>query len=191
MKAWKMSALRGERAPAPRAGATRARQSRRERRRRAGETPPGARAAPPSRGRAERHSSCWRRADGVLAVWARESVERRARRNASRRASSACAEPRRRLFAQERGVEVPVHASCATPRTPAASPVSRWRPSMSLSRFVCVDAWLISQPPASLSAGGRRSAHTAPRPRERRARASPQTLFTVCYDTATGLALIL
>ena len=44
---------------------------------------------------------------------------------------------------------------------------------MSLSRFVCVNAWLISQPPASPSAGGRRSAHTAPRPRERRARASP------------------
>ena len=49
---------------------------------------------------------------------------------------------------------------------------------MSLSCFVCINARFISQPPASLSAGGRRSAHTAPRPRERRARASPQALFT-------------
>ena len=54
---------------------------------------------------------------------------------------------------------------------------------MSLSRFVCVDAWLISQPPASLSAGGRRSAHTAPRPRERRARASPRAKVRVFIDS--------
>ena len=49
---------------------------------------------------------------------------------------------------------------------------------MSLSSFVSVTARLISPSPASPSAGGRRSAHTAPRPRERRARASPQSLFT-------------
>ena len=50
---------------------------------------------------------------------------------------------------------------------------------MSLSSLFCVIARLVSPLPSSLRAGERRSAHTAPRPRERRARASPQTLFTV------------
>ena len=49
---------------------------------------------------------------------------------------------------------------------------------MSLSSLFCVIARLVSPLPSSLRAGERRSAHTAPRPRERRARASPQTLFT-------------
>ena len=62
-----------------------------------------------------------------------------------------------------------------------------WSSSMSLSSLFCVIARLVSPLPSSLRAGERRSAHTAPRPRERRARASPQSPFReVFFITCTA-----